>query len=179
MLPSSRTISDYKQLQASEVERAAAMALYHKQPGAKATWHYDTTSRSSIDGDWPSLIIVIKNGDQYSEFKLHAIYFAFENRDQIINLFVESLTRLSIIVSIAEGKDINPCQMWEQIDAVMTDAVSKNLEIEKEIPRKIGSKHQPLHLLCKSRTVEALDRSKLKLLAAIEIFLLRKKNSFS
>ena len=144
------------------------MALYHKQPGSKATWHYDTTIRSSINGDWPSLILMITKCGQHSEFRLRPIYFAFENRDQIIDLFVESLTRLSVIVSISEGKNITPSSMWEKVDAVMTDAVSKNLEIENNFPQKIGSEHHPYHLLCKSHTVEALDRSNLKVLSMIE-----------
>ena len=144
------------------------MALYHKQPGSKAIWHYDTTSRSSIDGDWPSLIIRITNCDKPVEFRLRPIYFAFEDREQIIDLFVESLTRLSVIASIVEGKDITPSCIREKIDAVMTDAVSKNLEIENSIPLKISSDYHPFHLLCKSHTVEALDRSNLKVLSMIE-----------
>ena len=132
-----------------KLERAVAMALYNKQSGSKAIWHYDTTSRSSIDGDWPSLILRIIKCATSSEFRLRPIYLAFENRDQIIDLFVESLNRLSLIISISEGKDITASCMWKKNDAVMTDAVSKNLEIENIIPNKIGSNHHPYHLLCK------------------------------
>ena len=50
----------------------------------------------------------------------------------------------------------------------MTDAVSKNLGIENTIPASLGSEHHPIHLLCKSHTVEALDRSNLHVLSSIE-----------
>ena len=140
VVASARTISKYKQLQASEVERAAAMALFNKQLGTK----------------------------QPTELRLRPIYFAYEDRNQIIDLFIECLTRLSIIMSISTERDTTPGDMWSKVDAVMTDAVAKNLEIEKVIPLKIGSQHQPYHLLCKSHTVEALDKSNLKVLADIE-----------
>ena len=50
----------------------------------------------------------------------------------------------------------------------MTDAVTKNLGIEETIPDALGSMHHPYHLLCKSHTVEALDRSSLQVLAKVE-----------
>ena len=50
----------------------------------------------------------------------------------------------------------------------MTDAVSKNLGIENTIPASLGSEHHPIHLLCKSHTVEALDRSNLDVSSSIE-----------
>ena len=51
VIPSARTIADYKQIQASEMETMAARALYMKKPNIKAFVHFDTTSRSSIDGE--------------------------------------------------------------------------------------------------------------------------------
>ena len=51
VLPSVRTITDYKQLQASEMEREAANALFNKNENSKAIIHFDTTGRSSIDGE--------------------------------------------------------------------------------------------------------------------------------
>ena len=44
VLPSSHTISVYKQMQASQVERDAALALISKTDDTKNTLHYDTTS---------------------------------------------------------------------------------------------------------------------------------------
>ena len=50
----------------------------------------------------------------------------------------------------------------------MIDAVTKNLGIEGTIPAALGSQHKPHHLLCKSHTVEALDRSNLEVLSKVE-----------
>ena len=59
-------------------------------------------------------------------------------------------------------------ELWGKIDALMTDAVAKNLGVESTIPAALESSHHPYHLLCKSHTVEALDRSNLEVLASIE-----------
>ena len=44
--------------------------------------------------------------------------------------------------------------LWENITHIMTDLVSKNLKIEDLVAEKLGSKHIPYHLLCKSYAVE-------------------------
>ena len=44
------------------MEREAAIHLLNKESNAKATVHFDSTSRSSIDGEWPSLIIIFSSG---------------------------------------------------------------------------------------------------------------------
>ena len=54
------------------------------------------------------------------------------------------------------------------IDAVMTEAETKNLGIEENIFIVLESFHQLYHLVCKSHTVEALDKSYLEGLAKIE-----------
>ena len=51
---------------------------------------------------------------------------------------------------------------------LMTDAVTKNLKIEDNIATALGTTYKPMHLLCKSHTVEALDRSNLSVLYDIE-----------
>ena len=56
----------------------------------------------------------------------------------------------------------------EKVDAIMTDAVTKKLEIEEKIAKALDSSHIPLHLLCKSHTVEALDKSSSEVLNEIE-----------
>ena len=50
----------------------------------------------------------------------------------------------------------------------MTDSVEKNLHIEKGIAKELKSNHVPYHFLCKSHTVEALDRSNINVLANLE-----------
>ena len=59
--------------------------------------------------------------------------------------------------------------LWQKTDSIMTDSVSKNLGIEKEVTALLGSSlPPPNHLLCKSHPVEAFDRSNLSVLAVIE-----------
>ena len=54
------------------------------------------------------------------------------------------------------------------MDAIMTDSVEKNLKIENIIADALDSKHIPLHLLCKSHTVEKLDATNRLVLSRIE-----------
>ena len=75
-LPSIRTVADYKQCQASKMETEAAIHLLNKESNVKATVHFDSTSHSSIDGEWPSLIIIFSNGQ---EFRLRPLFFAYED----------------------------------------------------------------------------------------------------
>ena len=49
--------------------------------------------------------------------------------------------------------------MWENIYAIMTDAVSKNLKVEIEVAHRLNSNHIPIHILCKSHTCEKLDEA--------------------
>ena len=86
VLPSAQTIANYKYLQASEIECDAAVALLDKNETVKVTLHYDTTSRNSIDGEWPSLILHFSDGQN---FHLRPLFYAYEDRNQITNLIVE------------------------------------------------------------------------------------------
>ena len=165
VLPSARTISDYKQMQASQVERDAALALLDKTAELKSTMHYDTTSRNAIDGEWPSIILIFSDGVEYV---LRPLFFAYEDCEQITELFVETYSRLADAASVVKGKVITPASLWEKTNAIMTDAVSKNLHIEDYIGQAIGSDHRPHHLLCKSHTVEKLDASNLNVLSNVE-----------
>ena len=168
VIASARTISDHKQMMATQNETEAAVMLLNKSDFHKATVHFDTTSRSNIDGDWPTIILRFSNNTNNTEFRLRPIFFAYKDREQIINLFIETFNRLADAVSISETKTITPAMLWENVDAIMTDAVTKNLKIEDLIPERLGSTHHPHHLLCKSHTVEAFDRSSLKVLSRVE-----------
>lgn len=165
VLPSARTISDHKQFLATETETDAALALLDKDLSVKAFIHFDTTSRSNIDGDWPSIILRLTNGE---EFRLRPLFFAYEDREQITLLFTETLERLAAAASIRKGTACKASDLWEKIFALMTDSPTKNLGIEETIATSLGSSHHPLHLLCKSHTVEALDRSNLDVLNEVE-----------
>ena len=188
-MPSARTISDYKQMQASQVEQDAAIALWSKDENVKSTLHYDITTRNTIDGEWPAIIFYFSNGDK---FVLRPLFFAYEDRKQIAELLVETYSRLSVAACVDKQENITPAALWEKTDAIMTDSVLKNLKIEDLIGESLGSDHRAYHLLCKSHTVEKLDATNLKVLATIEksvkqrviridlpnfeIFFLREKN---
>ena len=56
----------------------------------------------------------------------------------------------------------------EKTAALMTDAVSKNLNVHSGISAQLNTDYIPLHLLCKSHTVEGLDRSTIQVLSKVE-----------
>ena len=160
VLPTTKTINDHKQMLTIQHEKDAATALINISIGTKVTLHYDTTTRSKIDGDWPALILIFSDGQR---FPLRPLFFAFEDRNQIVRLIVETYNRLSAtILSETSGtaKDL-----WEKTTAIMTDSVSKNLKIEDGVAETLHSDHKPYHLLCKSHAVEAFDWSNLEILA--------------
>ena len=69
-----------------------------------------------------------------------------------------------------QNQNIQPSSLWDKIDALMTDAVTKNLSIEDTISTILKSAYKPYHLLCKSHTEEAIERSSLEVLSQIERF---------
>ena len=73
------------------------------------------------------------------------------------------------MLSNARGDVITPTQLWNNLTALMTDSVAKNLEVEALVSKELNTDHIPLHLLCKSHTVEGLDRSNIKVLSEVEI----------
>ena len=165
VLPSAKTIVEYKHLQATQEERDSAIALLNKPDSVVVTLHFDTTSRNSIDGEWPSLILIFSDGQR---FRLRPIFFAYEDRVNIARLIVESYTRLSHTVSVITNEKVDPKLLWEKTNNLMTDAVTKNLQIEDLIAASFGSTYMPNHLLCKSHTVEKMDQSNIKVLGDLE-----------
>ena len=161
VVPSVRRITKFKQLQASEMEREATFALFNKSTLVKSNVHFDTTGRSSMDGEWPSLIL--KFSDEI-EYRLQPIFFAFEDREQITNL---TFGRLIATLQVSHDQTLQPKTLWEKVDAIMTDTITKNTEVEETIAKALDSSHIPLYLLCKTYTVEALDKSSLEVLNEI------------
>ena len=104
----------------------------------KSTLHYDTTTRNTIDGEWPAIILYFSNRDEYV---LRPLFFAYEDRKQIAELLVETYSRLSVAASVDKQENITPAVLWEKTDAIMTDSVSKNLKIEDLIGESLGSGH--------------------------------------
>ena len=92
-------------------------------------------------------------------------FFAYEDREQIISLIVESLKRLSVA---ANKLNVTASNLRKRIDAIMTDAVSKNLKIKDGDAEALQSRHVPYHILCKLRTCEKLDTDNLTTLSQLE-----------
>ena len=165
IIPSAKSIRNYKGLQATQEEISAALTLYQKKADHNITFHFDTTSRSCIDGEWPALILNFSTGERYN---LRPVFFAFEDRENISNLIAETYKRLAVAAAAKLGVDIEPKDLWENTDNIMTDSVTKNLDIEVLIAEKLDSTHIPKHLLCNAHVVEMFDKTNLKVLAEIE-----------
>jgi hypothetical protein len=134
----------------------AAKNLLHKdEKKYKVTFHYDSTTRSRMDGEWPSLILNFLSDVPWNSqmITLRPLHFAYEDRQQMVNLFVETLKRLSVAIE----NQAFVSQPWEKVDAVMTDAASKNLHVEVGVSETLETAHVPVHILCKSHVCEKLD----------------------
>ncbi len=82
-------------------------------------------------------------------------------------MIVEKYNRLAATLNTDE-EPVSAKMLWEKTNAIMTDAVSKNLKIGEGAAEALQSIHVPCHLLCKSHTVEGFDRSNLSVLANLE-----------
>ena len=60
--------------------------------------------------------------------------------------------------SNANDIEVTAADLCRNTTALMTDAVSKNLNVHSGISQALNTEYIPLHLLCKSHTVEGLDR---------------------
>ena len=54
------------------------------------------------------------------------------------------------------------------MDALVTNTATKNFEVEDTVSNVFASRHHLLHLLCRSHTVGAFDKSNLKIFFSIE-----------
>ena len=131
----------------------------------KCTLHYDTTQRCRIDGEWPALIFSFSSGYRYT---LRPLFFAYEDRAQIVKLITETYLRLATTLQPDSDSSEKAKVLWEKTTSIMTDSVAKNMHIEEGVAEYFGSTYLPYHLLCKSHTVEALDRSNLDVLSNLE-----------
>ena len=147
-------------------EVAAAKALINKKPTTKVTLHFDTTQKSRIDGDWPCLILNFCDDDQVESKMIsqRPLFFAFEDRNQIVSL-VETIKRLQVAANYSSW---TAACLWEKIDAPISDAASKYLNIETGMAQELASNHVPFHLLCKSHTCERFDADNLTTMATLE-----------
>lgn len=159
VLPSYRTVCDTKHSLALNQERNVALTLLEKQEDIKVSAHFDTTSRGFLNYEWPSLILELSNGQTFS---LKPLPIGVEDRDAIVDFFVAEMNRLAM----AAGTTAN--LIWETIDSLATDSVSKNLDIGPLIAKKLNSKHVPFHVLCNTHYCEAIDRGNLKTIKMAE-----------
>lgn len=165
ILPSAKSIRRYKNLQATQDEVNAAVALSTKTADNNVTLHFDTTSRNYLDGEWPALILNFSKGKRYT---LRPVFFAYEDKENIVELLHETYQRLAVAAEVKLSQEVTVKHLWENTDNIMTDSVSKNLGIGKLIAKKIGSDHIPNSLLCNSHVVEKFDGTNLEVLADIE-----------
>ncbi|CAB4057870.1 unnamed protein product [Lepeophtheirus salmonis] len=118
------------------------MALYIKPNNLKSTLHYDTTSSIETNSG-PALILIFSDKRRFS---LRPLLFAYEDQENIIKLCVETYKRLASATPTTE--DVSPKDLWQKTDSIMTDFVSKNLNIEQQVAQLVGSTlPPPNHLL--------------------------------
>ena len=122
LLPSVKAITDYKQLQTSEMERGAENALSNKNENSKAIIHFGTSGHSLMDGESPSIILSLTDGLEY----------------RFRSLFLHVLP---MALNISADENIEPVCLREKVDAVMTDAATKNLGIKETVPTTLGSSY--------------------------------------
>ena len=77
-------------------------------------------------------------------------------------MIVETLHRLSVTVGTT------PKIIWELIDGIMTDSVTKNLQVEHLVAEELRPDHTPPHCLCNAHTPEKFDEALLSVLTSVE-----------
>ena len=103
-------------MQASQVGRDAALALPTKVSPVKSTLHYDTTSKNSIDGESPSIILCFSDS---REFVLYPMFFAYEDREQIIEVLIETFKCLAVATSIYKEEEVKVITLWECMQGII------------------------------------------------------------
>ena len=136
--------------------------MLDRPPNTKGILHYDTTSHCQINGEWPSTILSFSAG---TDFELCSLFFACEDREQVVLLLVKTIKRSSVA---ATRSDEFAKKSWENLFALMTDSASKNLKIVDGISESLGSTYKLIHLLCKSYRVEKLNTCNLEVLLSFE-----------
>lgn len=124
------------------------------------TLHYDTTTRESVEGEWAALLI--RFSEDNSLHRLRSISLAYEDHNNIVKFLVEQMKRLGV------AANCSPVDIWKQITAYMTDAVSKNMHVLEAVAKILNSDHIPLHLLCCAHTCVDMDKKCLEVLIEIE-----------
>ena len=66
-------------------------------------------------------------------FQLRPLFFAYKDRQQITELFIETLDHLCIAATAFYGFKVSPSDLWQKIDSIMTGTAMKNFQIENSI----------------------------------------------
>ena len=141
VLSSEKTINRYMGLLVAQEEADAGIALLNLPSGVSSTLHYDTTTRSCIDGDWVS--IMLKISDE-REFDLRPIFMAVEDRENIVNLIEETYNRIALAAAISMKQEVSAKTMWNNTTFLATDAVSKNYLIGEGLAKRLNTFHVPM-----------------------------------
>ena len=89
VLPSAKICRTCKHDASLTKEQNAAEMILSKVPPTKVTVQFDSTQRSRIPGDWPAIILIFMKEGHAEYVPLRPIYFAFEDRGQIVSFFIE------------------------------------------------------------------------------------------
>ena len=111
------------------------------ESGIKVILHFEATFCSKIEGDWPCLILIFS--DKHS-FPLQPLFFAYEDRAQIIRLIVETNKQLTATIN-AEELAISAKLLREKTTSIMTDSVSKNLQRCNGVAKVLQLGHSNIH----------------------------------
>ena len=99
ILPTAKTIIGFELNMKIQNEKDVALALKNMKTGDKCTLHFDSTQRSKIDGDWSSLILIFSRKRQFS---LKSLFFAYEDKQNLVRLIVETYKCLALKLLVGE-----------------------------------------------------------------------------
>lgn len=134
---------------------------------------YDTTTRDQIDGEWA--VFLVKFSSNNSTHRLRSISMAYEDRSNIVSIFVEQIERLAL------AANTTAVEIWRGVSAVMTDLVGKNLKVAPAVSQTIGMDPQraPWQLLCTAHSCVVMDTKCIELYNEIESHINLKGQIFS
>lgn len=88
------------------------------------------------------------------------------DRQKITELFIETLNHLLLQLNFIVSR-YHQVTYGKKTDAIVANGAIKIFKIENSIASELNSQYKTMHLLCKSPTVEALDRSNLDVFSKI------------
>lgn len=154
----------------AERERQIAIKVANKDEQDVICAQFDFTKRAKVNGEFPSMILNVNNKDQFnlrplplgnfvafifSKSLLFSIiwycfisYIGVENKSTIAGMIHENINRLAVL------SQTTPRKIFENVDAIMSDSASKNLNVGEVIAKEMETDHVPIHLLCGAHPAE-------------------------